>query len=60
MQRETDIELTIGEGSLLLFIVFNTIVGAKEPNHKDVCMSLLHVGFRENNVLTNGMRYSYY
>ena len=49
-QRETDIELTIGEGSLLLFIVFNTIFGVREPNYGDVCLSLLHVGFQENNV----------
>ena len=50
MQRETDVELLIGEGSLLLFIVFNTIVGVREPNYRDVCLSLLHPDFQENNV----------
>jgi len=47
MQRETDVELTIGEGSLLLFTIFNTIVGVREPNYGDVCLSLLHAGFQE-------------
>ena len=28
------------EGSLRLFIVFYTIVGAREPNYGDVCLSL--------------------
>jgi len=51
MQRETNVELTIGEGSLLLFTVFNTIVGAREPNYGDVSLSLLHAGFQENNVI---------
>jgi len=46
-QRETDVELTIGEGSLLLFTVFNTIVGVRELNYGDLCMSLLHAGFQE-------------
>ena len=50
MQRGTEGELTIGEGSLLLFTVFNTIVRVREPKYGDVCMSLLHAGFQENNV----------
>ena len=49
-QRGINGEITISEGSLLLFIVFNTIVGVSEPNYGDVCMSLLHAGFQENNV----------
>jgi len=48
MQRETNVELTIGEGSSLLFTVFNTIVGVMEPNYGEVCMSLLHAGFQDN------------
>ena len=51
MQRETNVELTIGEGSLLLFTVFNTIVGVREPNYGDVCLSLLHAGFQEKQCL---------
>jgi len=50
MQRGTEGELTIGEGSLLSFTIFNTIVGVREPNYRDVCLSLLHAGFQENNV----------
>jgi len=49
-QKETDVELTIGEGSLLSFTVFNTIVEVWKPNYGDVFLSLLHVGFQENNV----------
>ena len=49
-QRETDVELTIGKRSLLSFTVFNSIVGVREPNYGDVCLSLLHAGFQENNV----------
>ena len=49
-QKGTDGELTISKGSLLSFIVSNTIVGVREPNYRDVCMSLLHAGFQENNV----------
>jgi len=45
MQRGIDGELTISEGSSLSFIVFNTIVGVREPNYGDVCMPLLHVVF---------------
>jgi len=45
MQRGTDEELTIGEGSLLYITGFNTIVGVREPNYGDVCMSLLHASF---------------
>jgi len=37
----------IGKGSLLKFMAFDTIVGVREPNYRDVCMSLLHVGFQE-------------
>ena len=60
-KEKTDRKLTIGEGSLLLFTVFNTIVEVREPNYGDVCLSLLHAGFQENNfVFTNGMRYIYY
>jgi len=50
MQRGTDGELTIGEGSLLSFTAFNTIVEVREPNYGDVCLSLLHAGFQENSV----------
>jgi len=50
MKRGTEGELTIGERTLLSFTVFNTIVGVREPNYGDVCMSLLHAGFQENNV----------
>jgi len=48
-QRGTNGELKIGEGSLLSFTIFNTIVGFREPNYGDVCLSLLHVGFQESN-----------
>ena len=50
MQRGTDGELTIVDGSLLSFTAFNTIVEVREPNYEDVCLSLLHAGFQENNV----------
>jgi len=50
MQKGTDGELMIGEGGLLSFTIFNTIVGVREPNYGDVCLSLLHDGFQENNV----------
>ena len=43
-QRETDVEFTIGEESLLLFTVFNTIIGVREPYYGDVC---LNAGFQE-------------
>ena len=43
-QRGTDGELTIGEGNLLSFIVFNTIVGVREPNYGN-CLSLFHAEF---------------
>jgi len=60
-QRGTDGELTIGEGNLLSFIVFNTIVGVREPNYGDVCLFMLHAGFQEKIMfLTNEMRYVYY
>jgi len=28
-------------------MAFNTIVGIREPNYRDVCLSLLHAGFQE-------------
>jgi len=28
-------------------MVFDTIVGVREPNYGDVCLSLLHAGFQE-------------
>ena len=46
-QRGTEGELTIGQGSLLSFTNFNTIVGVREPNYGDVCLSLLYVSFQE-------------
>ena len=35
------------KGVYCLFIVFDTIVGVKEPNYGDVCLSLLHAGFKK-------------
>ena len=34
-------------GVYCLFTAFNTIVGVKEPNYGDVCLSLLYTGFQE-------------
>jgi len=31
-------------------MTFDTIAGVWEPNYGDVCLSLLHAGFQENNV----------
>jgi len=50
MQRKTGVKHMIGEGSLLLFTIFNTIVGVREPNYGNVCMSLLHAGFQEKTI----------
>jgi len=29
-------------------MALDTIVGVREPNYEDVCLSLLHAGFQEN------------
>ena len=47
MQKGTNVELTIGAVSLLLLTIFNTIVGVREPNYGDVCLSLLHASLQE-------------
>ena len=34
-------------GEVILVYHFDTVVGVREPNYGDVCLSLLHVGFQE-------------
>ena len=44
----------MGERSLFLFTTFDTIVGAREPNYRDVCMFLYMLVFKKIVFLING------
>ena len=48
------------KGFYYLVYDFNTIVGIREPNYGDVCLSLCMLVFKKTMFLTNGMRYICY
>jgi len=55
MQREVNGEITICAWSLILVYHFDTIVGVREPNYGDVCMSVCKLVFTKTMFLTNEM-----
>jgi len=47
-------------GEFIIIYYFDTIVGVREPNYGNICLSLLHADFFYKTMfLTNGMRYIY-